>query len=80
MTCVEGKILDVIVDFDKKSKTYLKYKFINLDQNKMDSLFIGENYAHGFLTLTKKTTILAKISSLGCENIPLNESLMKCDK
>mgnify|MGYP001588696657 CR=1 FL=1 len=62
VTCVEGKVLDVIVDFDKKSKTYLKYKFINLDQNKMDSLYIGENYAHGFLTLTKKATILYQIN------------------
>ena len=62
VTCVEGKILDIIIDLNKKSKTYLKYKFVKLNQNKMHSLYIGKNYAHGFLTLTNKTTILYQIS------------------
>ena len=62
VTCVEGKILDVIVDLNKKSKTYLKYKFINLNENDMFSLYIGKNYAHGFLTLTDKATILYQIN------------------
>ena len=62
VTCVEGKVLDVIVDLDKKSKTYLKYKFVNLSENTMCSLYIGKNYAHGFLTLTDKATILYQIN------------------
>jgi len=62
VTCVEGKILDIIVDLNKKSQTYLKYKFINLSENDMYSLYIGKDYAHGFLTLTDKTTILYQIN------------------
>ena len=61
ITCVDGKILDVIIDLNKKSKTYLKHKFINLNQSNMFSLYIGKNYAHGFLTLTKNATILYQI-------------------
>ena len=61
VTCVEGEILDIVVDLNKKSKTYLKYKFIKLDQNTMYSLYIGKNYAHGFLTLTDKAIILYQI-------------------
>ena len=53
ITCVEGKMLDVIVDLNKKSKTYLNYKFINLNQSNMYSLYIGKDYAHGFLTISK---------------------------
>ena len=63
ITCVEGKILDVILDLDKKSKTYLKYRFIKLDENNTHSIYIGKNYAHGFLTLTDKATILYQISA-----------------
>jgi len=61
ITCVEGKILDVIVDLNKKSKTYLNYKFINLNQSNMYSLYIGKDYAHGFLTISKNATILYQI-------------------
>ena len=63
ITCVEGKILDVILDIDKKSETYLKYRFIHLNANNMYSVYIGKNYAHGFLTLTDKVTILYQISA-----------------
>ena len=58
ITCVEGKILDIIVDLNKNSKTYLNHKFINLNQNNMYSLYIGKNYAHGFLTLEKENYII----------------------
>lgn len=62
ITCVEGKILDIIVDLDKKSKTYLNYKLINLSERNMFSLYVGRNYAHGFLTLSKNTSILYLIN------------------
>jgi dTDP-4-dehydrorhamnose 3,5-epimerase len=63
ITCVEGKILDVIVDIDRKSQTYLKYKFINLNENNMHSIYVGKSYAHGFLTLTDKVKILYQIEA-----------------
>jgi len=61
ITCVEGEIFDVIIDLNKKSNTYLKHKFINLNQNNMYSLYIGKDYAHGFLTLSKNATVLYQI-------------------
>ena len=61
ITCVEGKILDIIIDLNKKSETYLCHKFINLNQGNMFSLYIGKDYAHGFLTLSKNATILYQI-------------------
>ena len=61
ITCVKGKILDVVVDLNKKSKTYLNYKFINLNESNMYSLYIGKDYAHGFLTISKNATILYQI-------------------
>ena len=62
VTCVKGEILDIVVDLNKNSKTYLKYKFIKLSQNNNYSLYLGKHYAHGFLTLTKNTSILYLIN------------------
>ena len=62
ITCVDGEIIDVVVDLNKKSPTYLKHKFIKLNQRNMHSLYLGKNYAHGYLTLTKNTSILYQIS------------------
>jgi len=64
ITCVEGKILDIIIDVNKKSDTYLSHKFINLNQSNMLSLYIGKDYAHGFLTLSKNATILYQIKGI----------------
>jgi dTDP-4-dehydrorhamnose 3,5-epimerase len=64
ITCVKGKILDVVMDINKYSKTYLQYKFINLNEKNMYSLYIGKDYAHGFLTLTKDTSVLYQIKGI----------------
>jgi len=53
ITVVQGKILDVVVDLRKKSKTFGKYFSIEISQNSNFSLFIPENFAHGFLCLSK---------------------------
>lgn len=61
ITCVKGTILDVVLDINPNSKYYLRYKFINLSDKYMYSLYVGKNYAHGFLTLTNDATILYQI-------------------
>jgi len=62
ITVVQGKILDVVVDLRKKSKTYGKHFAIEISQNSNFSLFIPENFAHGFLCLSKSCTINYKCS------------------
>lgn len=62
ITCVKGKILDVVLDINKNSKTYLKHKFVDLNDTNMYSLYIGKNYAHGFLTLSNDTCVLYQIN------------------
>ena len=56
--CVKGKILDVSINMNKKSKNYKKiYKFI-LDEKKKYFLLIPKYHAHGFQTLKKNTNLL----------------------
>ena len=63
ITVVQGKILDVVVDLRKKSKTFGKYFAVEISQNSNFSLFIPENFAHGFLCLSKNCGVYYKCSN-----------------
>ena len=63
LTVVQGKILDVVVDLRKKSKTYGKHFSIEISQNSNFSLFIPEGFAHGFLCLTKFCAVYYKCTN-----------------
>ena len=63
ITVTHGKILDVAVDLRKKSKTFGKYFAIEINHNDDFSFFIPENFAHGFLCLSKTCTINYKCSN-----------------
>ena len=51
---LNGKIHDVLINFNKKSKNYLKQYHIELNSDKNNLLFIGDNFLHGYQTLTSK--------------------------
>ena len=56
--CLTGKILDISINVDKKSKSYNKiFKFV-LDGNKNKFLVIPNNFAHGFQALKENTTLI----------------------
>ena len=63
ITVVHGKILDVVVDLRKNSKTYGKYFAIKISQNSNFSLLIPEHFAHGFLCLSKNCGIYYKCTN-----------------
>ena len=63
ISVVHGKILDVVVDLRKKSKTFGKYFAIEISQNSDFSLFIPENFAHGFLCLSRNCGVYYKCSN-----------------
>ena len=58
-----GKIFDVCVDCRPKSKTFGKYFYIELDENKNISLFIPEGFAHGFISMKSNTIIHYKCTT-----------------
>ena len=63
ITVVDGEILDVVVDLRKKSKTYGKHFSIKISKKSDFSLFIPENFAHGFLCLSKTCTVYYKCTN-----------------
>mgnify|MGYP003971804025 CR=1 FL=1 len=57
ITVVQGEILDVAVDLRKNSKTCGQYFSIRIKQDSNFSIFIPENFAHGFACLSKTCTL-----------------------
>ena len=63
ITVTQGKILDVVVDLRKKSKTYGKYFSIEISHDSDFSLFIPEGFAHGFMCLSKTCLVYYKCTN-----------------
>ena len=55
---LKGKILDCVIDLRKKSKTFGKVFRIILSNKNGLGLFIPRGFAHGYLCLESKNTIL----------------------
>lgn len=58
-----GKILDIAVDIRKNSNTYGKYFSYILSEENNESIFIPKGFAHGYLSLSKKSTIHYKVDN-----------------
>ncbi len=58
ISVVKGKILDVVVDCRKKSKTFGKHFKIILSEKNCKSIYIPTGFIHGFLGLDKENIII----------------------
>lgn len=53
-----GKIIDVIIDIRKNSKTFMQYLAIELSSDNRKAFFIPEGFAHGFQSLEENTVMV----------------------
>lgn len=51
VSILKGKVLDVVVDLRKGSKTFGKVNYCILDSDKRNMLMVPEGFAHGFSAL-----------------------------
>mgnify|MGYP003949631447 FL=1 len=58
VSVIKGKILDVVVDLRKNSKTFGKNYKILLSEKNCKSIYIPKGFAHGFLGLDKENIIV----------------------
>lgn len=58
--CLAGKIWDVAVDIRPGSPQFGKWAGFLLDSEQLESLWIPEGFAHGFLVLSEAATVLYK--------------------
>ena len=59
---IHGKVMDVIVDLRKDSKTFKKHETIILDADDKQMILIPKGCAHGFLSMEENTVFLYKCS------------------
>ena len=62
ITCLNGSIVDVVVDFRENSDTYLKHKKFTL-QSPEESVVVPEGCLHGFQTLVPNTIVYYGVTS-----------------
>ena len=58
LSVVKGKILDVVVDCRKNSKTFGKHFKIYLSEKNGKSIFVPEGFLHGFLGLDDENIVI----------------------
>jgi dTDP-4-dehydrorhamnose 3,5-epimerase len=64
VTCLQGKIFDVVVDLRSKSPTYRQYFFTELDSDSGKMLYIPAGCAHGFYTLSENAIFLNRTTTV----------------
>lgn len=60
--CTQGAIYDAIVDLRPNSPTFKQWVAVELTADNRKMLYIPENFAHGFQTLTDNTEIFYQMS------------------
>ena len=63
VSCVRGRIFDVVVDLRSDSSTYADWKAFELDSRTPQAVFIPRGCAHGYLTLDAGSEVLYVIDS-----------------
>ena len=64
---LEGKVLDVAVDFRKDSPTFLQHVAVELSAENNRQLFIPRGFLHGFSVLSETAVFAYKCDNLYCK-------------
>ena len=62
--CMQGQVLDVVMDMRKASPTYGKHFSVKLDAARGHGLMITKGMAHGFLALTEDVLMAYKVTTV----------------
>jgi dTDP-4-dehydrorhamnose 3,5-epimerase len=62
--CVEGEVMDAVVDLRIDSPTYGQYALFELSASKANSIYIPKGMAHGFCARSDHAVMVYKVSSV----------------
>lgn len=62
--CVEGTVMDVVVDLRYGSPTYAQYEAFELSADKANGIYIPKGMAHGFCSLVEHSILMYKVSTI----------------
>lgn len=63
VTCVQGSVMDVVVDLRKGSASFLKFVQIELSSVSGNSIYVPAGFGHGFKTLEPNSAIVYNLTS-----------------
>ena len=61
--CLKGRVLDVVLDLRKDSKTYGMFESIVLSSENKEQLFVPNGFAHGFIVVSKSALLSYKVDN-----------------
>lgn len=62
VSCIRGKIYDVIIDLRPNSPTYCQWLATELSAENFKMLYVSKGFAHGFQTLSDNTVVIYQMS------------------
>lgn len=68
VSCIEGKIIDVLVDIRPDSPTYCQWTSVELSPEKQNAVFVPKGFAHGFQTLEPNSRVLYLVDNFYAPN------------
>ena len=71
ISVIKGKILDVVVDCRKKSKTFGKHFKIIISEKNSKSIYVPPGFIHGFVGLEKENIVLYSCTNYRNKNSEL---------
>lgn len=69
VTCIKGRVLDVVVDVRPESPYFNQPYAIELSEKSNSSLLVGKGYAHGFFTIDDDSWMLYSTSTVHCSSL-----------
>lgn len=69
VSCIKGKVLDVVVDVRPESVHFNKPIAVELSETANTALLIGKGYAHGFLTVGAESWMLYSTTTVHCPSL-----------
>lgn len=60
--CIQGKILDVVIDLRKDSETYKQWIGVELSDENHRMLYVPEGFAHGYQTLEDYSMVYYQVT------------------
>jgi dTDP-4-dehydrorhamnose 3,5-epimerase len=62
VSCIKGKIHDVIIDLRKDSATYCQWHALELSEEDYKMLYVPKGFAYGFQTLESNSVVFYQMS------------------
>jgi dTDP-4-dehydrorhamnose 3,5-epimerase len=56
--CINGTILDIVIDLRRSSDTFGRHEIYILDSNRPETLFIPNEFGHAYQVLSKNATVV----------------------